>query len=77
MSIAESLGLLTRQEICALFNIEPVTEANRRCKGSMPPHVKLGSEIYYKRDAVEVWIERHSRAADAPRGPGRPRKGTV
>jgi predicted DNA-binding transcriptional regulator AlpA len=75
--VARGLGLLTREQVCQLFGIESRTEANRRSAGRMPPHIKLGSAIYYARDALEVWMHRNSRTADAPRRPGRPRKGFV
>ena len=64
-ALRQRMGLITANELYALFAIDATTGRNRQSAGTLPPHYKVGREKLYKLAEVEAWIKRRrvSRAA--------------
>jgi hypothetical protein len=50
-------GLITEGEYLAFTKISRRAAANQRSQGKAPPFVRIGRQIYYKRDGLLQWIK--------------------
>jgi hypothetical protein len=56
--IRDKLGLITEDELFALFEIETSTGRSRQSRGRLPPHYKVGKAKLYRLSEVQAWIRR-------------------
>jgi len=52
------LGLLTEDDVAALLGVKTGTLANWRVRGEGPRYTKAGKNIFYRRVAIEDYLER-------------------
>ena len=57
-------GYFTEAELAQHWDQHPQTLRKRRRLRKMPPHIRLGKQILYRREAVEEWL-REQEAAHA------------
>ena len=57
---AEDDALLTPPEVSGLLRKPIGTLTDWRYRGCGPEYVRMGRSIYYRRSAIERWIEAHT-----------------
>ena len=55
--------LWTDKELAAFLQIHPSTPKQWRLKREGPPFVKIGGAVRYRRDEVELWLQRNTKRA--------------
>lgn len=48
--------LLTTKDMEAEYGIPIATQYQMRLRGEMPPAVKFGRKLYYRREDIEKWV---------------------
>jgi hypothetical protein len=56
-ALAARVGYITRQDWIALAKITASTEEAHRKRGDGPPHVRIGTEIFYSITAVREHLD--------------------
>jgi hypothetical protein len=59
--------LLDTDEAAARSRLAKQTMAIHRLRGTGCPYVKLGSRVYYYRDELDAWIDKHRRESTSDR----------
>ena len=68
-SIMDDAELVAEPLVSALFGEQLGTTQQRRSRGKMPPHVKLGNQIFYERSDIVKMIREAPRVyKDPPAG---------
>ncbi len=63
--LAESLQLLTTEDVAKLLSMKPQTLAGWRCTGVQPlPFLKLGRAVRYRRAAVADFLRTRERGTE-------------
>ena len=63
-ALRRDLGLLTEEEVAAAFKRDVRTLRNWRSARTGPPFVKIGRDVFYRRDAVSEFIARGETETD-------------
>jgi hypothetical protein len=56
-----ALGLVSPAELAALLCVDVRTLTTWRVRGQGPDFVRLGRGVFYRRTAIEAWIELNER----------------
>lgn len=49
-------GHYTTEEVCRLLNVSNRTLTRWHALRVGPPRIKVGNQIFYRKDAVEAWL---------------------
>ena len=52
---------LTEKEAALLFSLSAATLKTQRSRKNGPPHVKIGSRIMYRQEALKIFLSQHNR----------------
>ncbi len=60
----ENFGLLTEDELASVLGVMPLTLAKWRRDGRGPAFLRPGKTVFYRRQDVDLWLQRNVRMQD-------------
>jgi hypothetical protein len=66
--IEDRSRLLGPADVSSMLGVPVATLANWRCAGKGPPYLRVGRHVRYRREDLELWLDRQVRRTEGVSG---------